>query len=270
MLTISGIEVDKIFPDKNVLVDVVFEGFKLTKETKSVRLENQGEVAINITFKRTQDDPDGVFFQRQPKVFFNDQATFRIIPGEVIDVPFNFYPNQIGVFQEKLVLACSPEFSQQCTICINLVGQCKKKFSDDDALMKIESEIMRKAAEYEVHHTIKDLITMSLLKKIEIDSERQAAEDEVAKIINDLIELAVKPSELELLADLCDLSYDDLISGGEEVTKFSKVKNVFQFLIDEFENEMSKEAPRSDQEHFGKLLFSFAVDEMVAILEAES
>lgn len=161
-LVIGGIKVDNIFPDKNILVDLVFEGFKFQRETKSVRLENCGEIAINLTLKKTQDDPDEVFFRRSPKMFFFNRSTFRIIPGEIVDFQYHFYPNQAGLFQEKWIVVCSPAFSDQCDICINLVGQCNKKYKQDDELMKIENEIVRRAAEYDVEKAIKDLIELSV------------------------------------------------------------------------------------------------------------
>ena len=160
MLVINGIKVNSSFFNKDFLVDLVFEGFKLQRDTKSVCLENRGDVAIVVTFKKVQ--VDAVLFRRPAKMFFFNLSAILIIPGGVIEVPFHFYPNEVGVFQEKWVLACCPEFSQKYEICINLLGQCKKKYKEDDELMKIEQEIMSRAAEYDVEKTIKDLIKLSV------------------------------------------------------------------------------------------------------------
>lgn len=159
-LVIGGVKVDKSFPHVNILIDLVFEGFKMTRQTKNLKLENRGDIAINITFKKVQDEADDVI-ECSTQSFFFDKTTFRIIPGDVIDVPFHFYSIQVGVSSEMWILVCDPEFSQECEIRVGLFGHCKKKFKNDDALMKIEHEIMRRAAEHDIERTIKDLLQFS-------------------------------------------------------------------------------------------------------------
>lgn len=131
---VNRIKVDSIFPDKSFLGDLVFDGFKLKRKTKSVCLENCGEIAINVTFKKIQDDADSAITMRPPKLFFFNKNLSNH-PWRSHRRFVNFCPNQVGVFQEKLVLVCSPPFNQQCEICICLVGQCKKKYRNDDELM---------------------------------------------------------------------------------------------------------------------------------------
>lgn len=160
VLVIGGVKVDKSFPHVNILIDLVFEGFKLTRQTKNLKLENRGDIAINLTFKKAQDEADDVI-ECSTQAFFFDKTTFRIVPGDVLNVPFHFYPTQAGVASEMWILVCDPEFSQECEFRVGLFGHCKKKFKSDEALMKIEHEIMRKAAEQDIERTIKDLLQIS-------------------------------------------------------------------------------------------------------------
>lgn len=164
VLVISGIRIDNEIPDKNVLIDLAFESFKLTRQTKTIRVENLGEIAMNLSYTRADDD-EHFPFENLSKSFVFDKFTIRLVPGEAVELPFYFYATQVGVFKEKWIVNCEPEFSKECQICVNLFGYCKKKFKIEDQLAKIESEIMREAAEYDVGRTIKDLMKLTVIER---------------------------------------------------------------------------------------------------------
>lgn len=162
VLVIQGIRVDNVIPDKNVLVDLVFRGFKLQRQTKVLRLENRGVIAINVTLKKTEVDEVDKILSRPHKTFFFNKFPFRIIPGETLEVPFHFYPTQAGVYQESWVISCEPQFSRECQIIVSLLGHCQKKYKINEELEAIENEIMRKAAESDVEQVMKGVIEISI------------------------------------------------------------------------------------------------------------
>lgn len=159
-LKIAGIEITSDFPDMNVLVDLTFECFKSQTMIQHLELENFGEIATNLTFKESSlDEAVPVLAQSDP--FCLIDSTFRLIPGEVIKIEFHFHPTQLGVFRKSLVLRVEPEFSQECQICVDLLGICQEKFKIDEKLAELESKIMKHAAELEVDKIIKELTLIS-------------------------------------------------------------------------------------------------------------
>lgn len=156
-LAINGIKINSNFPDKNVLIDIIFEGFKIQRVTKTIRFENYGEIAVNLTFKKVPASEADDIIKAQPKMLFFNKSTFRIIPGDVLDVPFHFCPIQTGIYEETLILVSEPQFSSECDIQVSLLGHCVKKYEDGEALMAIAAEIEHKAAEIEIEKTIRDI-----------------------------------------------------------------------------------------------------------------
>lgn len=155
-IKIAGIQVTSDFPDVNVLVDLTFECFKSETQIQQLEIENFGEIATNLTFKESFPN-EAVPMLAQSDSFCFIDSTFRIIPGEVIKIEFHFHPTQLGLFRKSLVMQVDPEFSQECHICVDLLGVCQKKFKIDEKLAEIESEVMKQAAELEVNEIIKEM-----------------------------------------------------------------------------------------------------------------
>lgn len=180
VLVIQGVKVDNVIPDKNILVDLIFKAHKQQRQTQILHLANQGDVAINLTFKTVQPDEVDEILKRPQKVFFFNKFPFRIIPGESLQVPFHFYPIEVGLYQESWVITCDPQFSSECKIIVSLFGHCEKKYKIDKDLESIESEIIRKAAETDVERIIKDVVGMTIQDDCEIRR---------SKMFNDPIEM---------------------------------------------------------------------------------
>lgn len=164
VLIVGGVEVDKIFPNVNVLIDLVFEGFEQMRQTKTLRLENRGEIAINLTFKKAKVDADDVI-GRSPQCFFFSKHTFRTVPDDDIEIPFHFYPTRAGAFSETWTIVCDPEFSQECEIQVCLFGHCKERINEEDALAMIEEEITRKSAQLDIERVIKSMLQLTSAEK---------------------------------------------------------------------------------------------------------
>ena len=301
ILTINGIAIDSTFPDKNIHVDLVFEAFKFQSKTKILKLNNTGEIAINLTF---QDPPidESLPFVPNSKFFNYNNSTFRIIPGEALDVPFQFHPTQIGISNVKLTLACDPEFSRECQICINLLGLCEKKYKIEDDLRKIEDGLVRNAAEHDVNRVIKE-ITRNCADHFKVvqrnlfkDADKEAFNRVNPKLFYDpdcvqmMTEMFCKlcggrwdfniEALYQRILEIKDveqqkLAYDELMQNidhmkdsqrtvvidDEELTKFSLVRNIFAAFFDNFE-------AKSDLEASIKNDFTSAINKMICVLES--
>ena len=141
----------------NISIDLTFDSIKYNRTARSLKLENRGEIAIDLLFEKLE-------VSATTASFFFDKAQFRIIPNEVLEIPFNFYPIQTGFFCEKWQLKCDPQFNHGLQIIINLIGSCKRKHSYEDEVAILENEINCRAAHITVQHEIRNIINLSIPK----------------------------------------------------------------------------------------------------------
>lgn len=150
-LVIQGLNVGSDFPDENILIELNFKEFKLTRQTKIFRFENLGEVAMSLSFTQSPSSETS-------KCFIFDEFPFRLIPGNAIDFEFHFHASHAGIFKEELNLVWQPAFSRQSQICIHLHGHCPKKYKVKDDQTKLEKELLSE----EVDRIIKEVIELSV------------------------------------------------------------------------------------------------------------
>lgn len=308
MLIVDGIKVSSDFPDKNVLIDLVFKGVKIQRQTKFIRFENGGEIAINLTFKKA---PDPQFVRSRLRSFFCNKSTFRVIPGDVLDFPLHFYPIKVGIFHEKWIVSCFPEFSSDCKICINLFGHCSKKHININDLMRIESEIDKKVAELAVEQAIKDLMTLTTreckLQKRELFIDPQVTmftkmnpklfyqlvpvenlkqiyekicEDKIDwnfdvdglyKMIMEIVDPVKKKEIYEVFME----NFNQLrnfqpnpFGNDEKSTKFLMVRNVAEIFFENFDDIMNNGCAKCYQEKCIKSSLHCVVNKMICIIES--
>lgn len=303
-LVFDGIKVDSSFPDVNILIDVVFEGMELQRQTKTVRVENCGEIAVNLTLKGPAKDDVDVLISSSNAFFFN-KTTFRVIPGETINVPFHFYPTQVGVTQELWIVDCFPAFSTDCKIQISLFGHCTEKHNMENELKEIEERITRKAANYDVEQAIKDIIRLTVsdrkpsrrelfedpneaqfkkmnpklnynLEQVEVMTQihSEMCEDgsEWNFDINTLYKMILKADESQEIYEKFNQSLNQLktakrsFNDDEKCAKFSMVRNIFGIFFEKFEeDDMNDEREKFD---VIKIHLCAAIDNMIKILES--
>lgn len=202
-------------------------------------LENRGDIAIDLSFERLE--------MSSPATFFFDKLPFRIIPGELLEIKFHFYPIEAGLFTEKWRLKCEPQFTHEKFIAINLIGVCKRKhLEDDDEVAKLDAKITRKAAEYRANREIKSLINLSLPKCDALN--RDSAIDPIEKKFKEKNpKLAYDTSIVDLLSQL-----HHRINGSEWNYDFDALYR--QIMNIQENDEMQKEFYRQFNDAYGKLL----------------
>ena len=152
VLSVCGLKVDNIFPEINILIDLTFEASKFESMTKILMLENFGEVAIDIVFKKANELRSIADFNGDQSFFF-EKNCFRITPGEELRIPFHFYPRKFGIFAEKWILSCNPKFSDECKIVISLFGQCSRKFKNVQTTTQLANLIEKNEEEFQESQT---------------------------------------------------------------------------------------------------------------------
>lgn len=148
ILAINDNVLDVCNEDKcDYFFDLTYNGFKYEKHSKSIKLENLGEIAINIYFQKVE-IADQYSFLELPtdQTFFFDKSLFRIIPGETKEIKFHFYAKTFGVFNEKWTMKCEPPFMSNHSAIINLLGICQKKHKMNK-FEEFKEEILRKLGE---------------------------------------------------------------------------------------------------------------------------
>lgn len=201
-------------------------------------LENRGDVAIDLSFESLQTS--------LPATFFFDKLPFRIIPGEVLEIPFHFYPTQVGLFIERWIVKCEPQFNYEKCIAITLIGACKRKHLLADEVAKLDAKITRNAAEFCVNREIKNLLNLSHVKCDE--PNRDAVIDPIEKAFREINpKLIYDPSIVELMSQLqhqidgCEWNYN--VYG-----LYSRIMNIHD------NDEMQKNLYRQFNDAYGKLL----------------
>lgn len=178
----------------NISIDLTFDSFKYNRTARSLKLENRGEIAIDLSFEKLE-------VSATTASFFFDKVPFRIIPKEVLEITFNFYPIQTGFFCEKWKLKCEPPFAHEHQIKINLIGSCKRKHFCEDEVAKLENEISCRAAQFTVQHEIRNIIDLSVPMCKEDRSSTNVNQIEVKfKEINP--NLTYHPSIVDLMSQL--------------------------------------------------------------------
>ena len=161
ILVINGNVLDVGNEDKcDYLLDLIYSSFKFEKHSKSIKLENCGEIAINVHFQKVN-IPDQYNFLELPtdQTFFFDKNLFRIIPGEIKEIKFHFYARNFGVFNEKWTVKCDPPFMDHHSAVINLLGSCQKKHKRNE-FQEFKEEILRKSAEQNVKKEIQNILNL--------------------------------------------------------------------------------------------------------------
>lgn len=181
-----------------------------------------------------------------PATFFFDKLPFRIIPGEVLEIPFHFYPTQAGLFIERWRVKCEPLFIHEKCIAISLIGACKRKHLLDDEVAKLEAKITRNAAEFSVNREIKSLLNLSHVKCDELN--RDTVLDPIEKAFKEINpKLSYDPSIVELMSQL-----HHQIEDGEWNYN---VDELYRRIMNIHDNdEMQKEFYRQFNDAYGKLL----------------
>lgn len=176
--------------------------------------------------------------------FFFDKLPFRIIPGEVLEIPFHFHPIEAGLFSEKWRLKCEPQFMNEKCIAINLIGVCNRKHLYDDEVAKLEANITHRAAEFRASREIKRLINLSLPKCEELNRDIDPIEKEF-KEKNP--KLTYHPSIVELMSQLHQRA------NGSEWNY--DVDALYRHIMNiHGDDEMQKELYRQFNNAYGKLL----------------
>lgn len=178
----------------NISIDLTFDSIKYNRTARSLKLENRGEIAIDLSFEKLE-------VSATTASFFFDKVPFRIIPNEVLEIPFNFYPILTGFFCEKWQLKCEPQFTHGLKIIINLIGSCKRKHSYEDEVAKLETEISCRAAHVTVQHEIRNIINLSIPKCHE-ERSSTAVNPVEAKFKEINPNLTYHPSIVELMSQL--------------------------------------------------------------------
>jgi hypothetical protein len=177
--------------------------------------------------------------------FFFDKLPFRLIPGEVLEIPFHFYPTQAGLFVERWRVKCEPQFIHEKCIAITLIGACKRKHLADDEVAKLEAKITRNAAEFSVSREIKNLLNLSHVKCDELNRDTVDPIEKAFREINPM--LAYDPSIVELMSQL-----HHQIDGSEWNYSvdglYGRIMNIHG------SDEMQKEFYRQFNDAYGKLL----------------
>lgn len=201
-------------------------------------LENRGDAAIDLSFESLQ--------MSSPATFFFDKLPFRIIPGEVLEIPFHFYPIHAGLFAERWRVKCEPQFIHEKCIAINLIGACKRKHLPDDEVAKLEAKITRSAAEFSVNREIKNLLNLSHVKCDELN--RDTVIDPIEKAFKEINpKLTYDRSIVELMSQL-----HHQINGSE--WNYS-VDGLYRRIMNiHGDDEMQKELYRQFNDAYGKLL----------------
>jgi len=161
ILVINNNVLDVTNEDKcDYLLDVTFNGFKYEKHSKSIKLENHGEIAVNIHFEKVK-IADQYNFLELPadQTFFFDKNLFRIIPGEIKEIKFNFFARNFGVFNEKWTVKCDPPFMDNHSVVINLLGSCVQKHKGIE-LNEFKEEFLRKSAEQNIEKEIQNILDL--------------------------------------------------------------------------------------------------------------
>lgn len=280
-LMINDIQVDSIFPDTIIHIDLMFEGFKWQRYTKNLRLENRGEIAMNLTFKRTADCAT--------KSFFFDDSTFRVIPGDVIEVPFHFYPNQPGVTSETLSLICHPAFSDNCGIRVMLQGRCDKKHKNTSEIIDstINDIIQLSTADCQSprRNLYKDPCETAFIKinpklhyhSMYVDNLSQifteiTGDREWDLDVNALYKMILGVNDTQQQKNFYEIFNGNMkqlknrqrndANDDEATAKFTMVRNIFGAFFDEFEDNMS------DGSDAIKKNLSASIGKIVIILES--
>lgn len=164
ILVINGLVLDvKNEIGSDILIDLIFNGFKYEKHSKVIKLENLGEVAINFNFEKFKIF-DCINFLKLPsdQAFFFDKLPFRLVPGETKLIQFNFFATNFGVFNEKWKLICDPPFMGSHSVVINCLGYCEKKYKRSEfKLIELKEEILRKSAEQNIKEEIQNILSLA-------------------------------------------------------------------------------------------------------------
>lgn len=287
----------------NISIDLTFESFKYNRTARSVKLENRGGIAIDLSFEKLE-------VSASTASFFFDKTPFRIIPNEVLEIPFNFYPIQTGLFCEKWNLHCDPRFAHNHQIIINLIGICRRKHSYEDEVAQLETEISSRAAQFTVQHEIKNIIDLSI-PKCHGDRSSTAVNPVEAKFKEINPNLTYRPSIIDLMSQLhhqlngSEWNYDvdalyrhimnihgddemqkrlyrqfndaftklltqkqnggDHLDDGEKIVKTSMIKSLFGQFFERFEIEM--ETSEDPVNSVAKNL-AVTINKMISILES--
>lgn len=144
----------------DILIDLTFDGFKYEKHSKLIKIENVGEMAVNIHFEKFNAAPDLPEFPADQSFFF-EKLPFRIIPGETVEIQFHFFAKTFGIFNEKWMVKCVPPFMDTRTAIINLLGSCRQKHKRSELKCKeFKEDIVRKAAQQTVRKEIQDILEL--------------------------------------------------------------------------------------------------------------
>ena len=161
ILVINNNVLDVTNEDKcDYLLDVTFNGFKYEKHSKSIKFENHGEIAVNVHLEKMKiaDQYNFLELPTDQTIFF-DKNLFRIIPGQIKEIKFNFFAKIFGVFNEKWAVKCDPPFMDNHSVVINLLGSCVQKHKRNE-LNEFKEEILRKSAEQNVKKEIQNILNL--------------------------------------------------------------------------------------------------------------
>jgi MYCBP-associated protein family len=307
ILTVNGIRADNRYHIiVHISIDLTFDSFKYDRATRFLKLENCGDVAIDLSFEKIEAQSTAT----TTTSFFFDKFPFRIIPHEVLEMPFHFYPTETGLFCEKWKLNCDPHFTYDHQIVINLIGICKSKHKIEDEVAKLEAEITRKAAQFSVRQEIKNIIDLSIPKCRE-DRLSSEAIDPIEMKFNAMNpKLTYCPSIVELMSQLhhrinasdqwnydvdalyghimnihdndelqkelyrqFNDAYGKLLTTGQKqskcddkIVKIAMIKCLFGQFFDRFETEM--EAAVDNQLNSIAKIFATTINKMISILES--
>ena len=141
-----------------VAIDLTFDGVsRYERATKLIKLENRGTKAIDFSFEPSSALASCYFFQKIP---------FRLIPNEVIEIPFHFYPTALshfGLLIEKWKLKYDSECDEKFAK-INLIAFCKMKHAHDhNQMKKLDARISREAAHLKAKREANNIVDRSVL-----------------------------------------------------------------------------------------------------------
>jgi hypothetical protein len=245
ILTINGICADNRYHIiVHISIDLTFDSFKYDRATRFLKLENCGDVAIDLSFEKIEAQSTATTTS-----FFFDKFPFRLIPHEVLEMPFHFYPTQTGLFCEKWKLNCVPLFAYDHQIVINLIGICERKHKIEDKVAKLEAEITRKAAQFSICQEIKSIIDLSIPECSEEDRLSSILIDPIEKKFNAMNpKLTYCPSIVGLMSQL-----HHQINGSDQWNYdvdalYGHIMNIHD------DDELQKELYRQFNDAYGKLL----------------
>lgn len=246
ILTVNGIHAadNRYHIIVHISIDLTFDSFKYDRATQFLKLENCGDVAIDLSFEKIEAQSTAT------TSFFFDKFPFRIIPREVLEMPFHFYPTETGLFCEKWKLNCEPHFTYDHQIVINLIGICKRKHKIEDEVAKLEAEITRKAAHLFVRQEIKSIIDLSIPKCCEEDRLSSAAAiDPIEMKFNAMNpKLTYCPSIVERMSQL-----HHRINASDQWNY--DIESLYGHIMNIHDNdELQKELYRQFNDAYGKLL----------------